>query len=132
MIIKYHSERDNQLWYEFFIDRGVLPDWVLRRILRFKLQLYSRMVSGMKTLDLDKTRERFLSECKSSFIAIDTELANSQHYELPTMFYEKILGKNMKYSGSIWGRNGANLDDADNSTLDIYICLLYTSPSPRD
>ena len=75
----------------------------------------------METLDLDKTRESFLSECKSSFIAIDTELANSQHYELPTMFYEKILGNNMKYSGSIWGRNGANLDDADYSTLDIYI-----------
>jgi len=79
------------------------------------------MVSRIETLDLDKIRERFLSECKSSFIAIDTELANSQHYELPTMFYEKILGKNMKYSGSIWGRKGANLDDADYSTLDIYI-----------
>ncbi len=30
-------------------------------------------------------------------IAVNTESANSQHYEVPTEFYQLVLGKRLKY-----------------------------------
>ena len=45
----------------------------------------------MENSEINKIRQQFLFECGSSTVAMETELANSQHYELPTMFYENIL-----------------------------------------
>lgn len=30
-------------------------------------------------------------------IAVETEKAKAQHYELPTTFFKLVLGKNLKY-----------------------------------
>ena len=34
-----------------------------------------------------------------------------------------------KYKGEPWARTGVNVD---NEFTPVYVCLLYTSPSPRD
>lgn len=79
------------------------------------------MVSGMENSEINKIRQQFLFECGSSTVAMETESANSQHYELPTMFYENILGRKMKYSGSAWDSNEMDIDDADDQTLNNYM-----------
>ena len=47
--------------------------------------------------------------------------ANVQHYEVPVIFFEHVLGRTMKYSGSYWQREGDDIEVADNETLDNYI-----------
>ncbi len=39
---------------------------------------------------------------KNSEIAIETDKANEQHYELPTAFFQAVLGKRLKYSASLF------------------------------
>ena len=84
------------MWYEIFINKKILPDWVIRKILRAKLQNYANAISSMSPSELDGKRKEFVEKCLSSDVAIHTDVANSQHYELPILFYENILSKEMK------------------------------------
>ena len=45
-----------------------------------------------------------MEELKASPIAVNTDDANEQHYEVPARFYEVVLGKYSKYSSeySLW------------------------------
>jgi cyclopropane-fatty-acyl-phospholipid synthase len=40
-------------------------------------------------------------------------LANRQHYEVPAVFFEVVLGRNLKYSSALWDPGTASLDDAE-------------------
>ena len=56
----------------------------------------------------------------NSPVAIETDLANDQHYCLPTDFFELVLGKNLKYSCCHWDE-ASNLDEAEDEMLEITI-----------
>lgn len=53
-------------------------------------------------------------------IAIKTEDAKSQHYELPTSFFKLVLGKHLKYSCCLFSDNSNNLEDAEKAMLELY------------
>ena len=63
---------------------------------------------------------RLLSELRSSRIALDTDLANVQHYEVPAAFYRLVLGSHLKYSGCYWEKGALDLDDAEHDMLELY------------
>ena len=109
------------MWYEIFINKKILPDWVIRKILRAKLQNYANVVSSMSPSELDDKRKEFVEKCLSSDVALHTDVANSQHYELPILFYEYILSKEMKYSGSFWDSEDSEIDEVDTNTLQTYM-----------
>ncbi len=52
---------------------------------------------------------------KNSEIAIETDKANEQHYELPTAFFQAVLGKRLKYSASLFEHTHTTLDQARRS-----------------
>lgn len=95
-------------------EKGWLPDAVvrmgIRRLLRERLrQLHA--TSGPDTLvEFLKTRE-------SEPIAVLTDRANEQHYELPAAFYQQVLGNNMKYSCCYWQPGENSLDNAERHAL---------------
>jgi cyclopropane-fatty-acyl-phospholipid synthase len=62
---------------------------------------------------------RFLTELKSSPIAVHTDSANRQHYEVPAEFFNLVLGKCMKYSCAHWPEDIRSLDEAEESMLDL-------------
>ncbi len=67
---------------------------------------------------------RYLDELRSSRIAVETDAANEQHYELPAAFFEQVLGANLKYSSCWWdadmtGSLADNLDAAEARMLQI-------------
>ena len=43
-----------------------------------------------------------VNELKTMPIAINTDEANDQHYEVPAKFYDLCLGRNKKYSSGLW------------------------------
>ena len=52
---------------------------------------------------------------------------------LLTRFMEEALRREIEMRGEALARNlAANVEDPLSQRDDLYICLLYTSPSPRD
>ncbi len=64
--------------------------------------------------------QRLLRELKESPLALDTDLANEQHYEVPAEFFRAVLGKHLKYSSCFWERGAAGLDEAEAHMLALY------------
>ncbi|WP_247870127.1 cyclopropane-fatty-acyl-phospholipid synthase family protein [Methylophaga sp. SB9B] len=58
---------------------------------------------------------------RKSPIAIETQAANEQHYEVPAEFYQLALGKNLKYSSCYWDDHTISLDQAEKAMLEVYI-----------
>jgi cyclopropane-fatty-acyl-phospholipid synthase len=65
--------------------------------------------------------QRLVDELRSSRIALDTERANEQHYELPAQFFAAVLGRHLKYSSCYWERGAADLDEAEVDMLELYV-----------
>ena len=64
--------------------------------------------------------QRLVDELRRSRIALDTELANDQHYEVPAEFFRLVLGKHLKYSSGFWDRGAVDLDQAEAQMLALY------------
>jgi cyclopropane-fatty-acyl-phospholipid synthase len=99
------------------IARGLLPDWLIRqgirRLLRSRLREQSRGSPDARA----RARQAFIEELKASPIAINTEAANEQHYELPTAFFQLCLGARLKYSSGLWSEGVRTLDGAEEAML---------------
>jgi cyclopropane-fatty-acyl-phospholipid synthase len=101
------------------IARGLLPDWLMRQGIRSLLRGRLREQSSGGEQAQARAREAFIEELKASPIAIDTDAANQQHYELPTAFYQLCLGKRLKYSSGLWPQGIETLDAAEEAMLKL-------------
>jgi len=99
-------------------EHGLVPDWLvrrgIRRLLRHRLQQESGRC-GSATQDM----RTFAEELRSSPIAIETDSANEQHYEVPAAFYERVLGPRLKYSCGYWPSSETKLAESEDLMLDI-------------
>ncbi len=57
---------------------------------------------------------------RESPIAVATEAANAQHYEVPAAFYQHVLGPHLKYSSGWWGPGVTTLAEAERAMLELY------------
>jgi cyclopropane-fatty-acyl-phospholipid synthase len=64
--------------------------------------------------------QRLVDELRTSRIALDTDTANEQHYELPAEFFQQVLGSHLKYSSGYWDRGATSLDEAEAQMLELY------------
>ncbi|MFW5926953.1 MAG: SAM-dependent methyltransferase [Wenzhouxiangella sp.] len=99
-------------------EKGLVPDWLIRRGIRALLE---RRLSEEHGDDPQAQSERYrslLDDLTGSAIAIETDAANTQHYEVPAAFYEQVLGHRLKYSSALWPAGIDNLDDAETVMLE--------------
>jgi len=108
------------MWYESLAYSGLIPDLLIRSLIRYKLSKYEECVGNLSENSIRKIKDEFINIASQGPIAVETQAANSQHYEFPTTFYSAILGPTLKYSGSLWNSNANNLETADLETLKIY------------
>ena len=101
-------------------DRGILPDQLIRMGIRHLDRQRLKAERRESDDDLKRATEIFVTEMNSSPIAIQTQKANDQHYELPPAFFEKVLGDHLKYSGSYWPEGCNSLSEAESAMLDLY------------
>ncbi|KAL2896905.1 (S)-coclaurine N-methyltransferase [Bienertia sinuspersici] len=102
------------------LEKNLLPDIVIRRLTR--LLLANRLQSSYKystQLQLSDLLH-FVHALAEMPIAIQTDTAKSQHYELPTSFFKLVLGKHLKYSCCYFSDKETNLDDSEKAMLDLY------------
>lgn len=99
------------------LEQDKLPDFAIRNQIR-KL-LAQRIADETKTTQELQQEHlmHLIAELKASPIAINTTAANEQHYEVPTAFFQKVMGKHMKYSSCYWEPNTAALSDAETMAL---------------
>lgn len=98
-----------------------LPDWLIR--LGIKGLLRQRLADE-KAGDPQAASERkneLISALRQSPIAIETEAANEQHYEVPSAFYRYALGPHFKYSGCWWDEHTNTLEAAEAAMLARYV-----------
>ena len=108
------------MWYESLAYSGLIPDILIRALIRYKLDKYEEYVGNLSPNSIRQIKDEFITIASQGPIAIETQAANSQHYEFPTTFYSSILGPTLKYSGSMWNSDANNLETADLETLKIY------------
>ncbi len=101
-------------------ERAMLPDWLIRvgirRLLAERLRMERRRCR-------DEPRgylRQFLQELRNSPIAVATDSANVQHYEVPTRFFELVLGPHLKYSCCHWPLQTTTLAQAEEAMLDLF------------
>lgn len=97
-------------------ERGLVPDWVARRGIRYLLQERLREIGSE---DPETSIGRLMAEMDSSPIALHTDAANDQHYEVPARFFELILGPHLKYSSGYWPDGVSGLWSAEQAMLEL-------------
>lgn len=63
----------------------------------------------------------YMDELRKRPIAIDTEAANAQHYEVGTGVLEACLGPRMKYSCCLYPKGSETLGEAEIAMLKSYM-----------
>ncbi len=96
-----------------WVERGWVPDAItrvgIRQLLKKRLYIEQQRDPG--------AYQKLLAELNNGPLALDTELANDQHYELPAVFFERVLGKHLKYSSGYWPEGITALDEAEAQML---------------
>jgi cyclopropane-fatty-acyl-phospholipid synthase len=64
-------------------------------------------------------RDALVDELRAAPIAIETEAANVQHYEVPAAFFQRVLGPRLKYSGCYWPAGIDTLGEAEEEMLEL-------------
>jgi cyclopropane-fatty-acyl-phospholipid synthase len=101
-------------------ERGILPDAVIRAGIR---RLCAKRLDEERAGGLGVVAVRFqqrIDALKQSAVAIHTDAANGQHYELPARFFELCLGPRLKYSGCFYPTGNETLAQAEEAMLDLY------------
>ena len=99
------------------LENGALPDAAIRAGIR---ALSKKRLEQEGRYDPAFAAERYmqvLQDLKRSAIAIETDKANEQHYEVPTEFFLKSLGKRLKYSACYFPNSDTTLDEAEEISL---------------
>ncbi|MET0556261.1 MAG: cyclopropane-fatty-acyl-phospholipid synthase family protein [Vicinamibacteria bacterium] len=99
------------------LTRGLLPDTIvrfgIRRLLRERLREEDRGSTAAQRAHL----ESYVDALRAAPIAVHTDDANAQHYEVPADFYRLVLGARLKYSSGLWTSDLHDLDTAEECML---------------
>ncbi len=101
------------------LDRGALPDFAIRAGIRHLLKRRLRECGGAADVRQARAMD-WVRTLQKSALAIDTDAANAQHYELPAEFFVHVLGPHLKYSSGLWSEHDATLERAEAAMLRLY------------
>ena len=103
------------------LEKNLLPDCLVRMGIR---RLLARRLADEAALGGDTPPqarlEAFAADLRGLPIAINTDASKEQHYEVPTAFYERVLGPRLKYSCCWFERGDESLAEAEEAMLRIY------------
>ncbi|MFZ4115841.1 MAG: SAM-dependent methyltransferase [Chthoniobacterales bacterium] len=99
------------------LTKNLLPDFLIRFGIRRQLAVHLARFEKRSCEERQALLMKHIESLKQSPIAIATAEANEQHYELPTAFFEHVLGKHKKYSSGYWNEGVKSLDAAEERML---------------
>jgi cyclopropane-fatty-acyl-phospholipid synthase len=101
------------------MENGTLPDALIRFGIR---KLCRERLRDITEADPEKRlakRRAYLRMLRDSPLAVATQEANEQHYEVPAAFFDLVLGSHKKYSSAHFSRKDLTLDQAEAEALEI-------------
>lgn len=105
--------------YTRWLERDLLPDWLIRFGIR---RLLAARLTEERPGGPEAQAERlmqFVEQLRRSPVAVSTDAANAQHYEVPAEFFRHVLGPHMKYSCALWPDGVKQLAEAEAAMLDL-------------
>ena len=99
-------------------ERGYIPDFLIRFGIRALLK--QRLIQNNKARKSNHSDplDKFVKMMDQSPIALNTQDANEQHYEVPSDFFKLSLGPQLKYSCCLY-EQGSDLSKAETDALDV-------------
>lgn len=101
-------------------ERGLLPDSLTRFGMRRLMQQRLEEEGVGDGEDATRRFQELLDQLRASPIAVETQAANSQHYEVPADFFHRHLGPRLKYSCALYPRGDETLAEAEEKMLALY------------
>ncbi|KAI0157520.1 methyltransferase [Xylariaceae sp. FL1272] len=106
---------------DWILDAGYLPHAVIRVGIRRQL---AQRIEDIKSSTLSADMERkmgYIEALRTRPIAVETDTANTQHYEVGTGVLQGMLGPRMKYSACLYPKGGETLAQAEIAMLGTYV-----------
>ena len=107
------------MWYMRALHTGRIPDWLIRTVLRFRLSRTLRQRYRASIEERTAQKQALIQKLRHSPIAIHTDDPNEQHYEVPSDFFELVLGRRLKYSCCYWPEGIVTLNQAEEAMLHL-------------
>ena len=101
------------------VENGHIPDLLTRAGIRLLLLQRLREQAQEGPDQEWQAMMTFVEEMRQSPIALHTQEANEQHYELPPRFFELVLGSHLKYSCCYFPEGVTELEHAEASMLTL-------------
>lgn len=98
-------------------EKKLFPDSFIRIGIRRLCQQRLNQLYATPVEERFNQQKSLYENLKKQEIAVDTQLANQQHYELPSEFFRYVLGPYRKYSSCTWQENCQNLGEAESYSL---------------
>lgn len=96
------------------VERGLVPDGVTRAAI---WRLCAERARVARDPNAQSESAAYLDSLRQEAIALHTDKANEQHYELPAEFFELVLGARRKYSCCYFSSAESTLDEAEVEAL---------------
>lgn len=100
-------------------ERGLVPDVLVRAGIRGLLRQRLRDLAAGGVDAADRRQHDLRNDLWTGPVAVATEAANRQHYEVPPAFFDLVLGPHRKYSSCLYRRGDETLGEAEAAMLDL-------------
>ncbi len=101
-------------------ERGWVPDLLARAGMRRLMAHRLREERAHGSEGTNARSRRMVESLRESPIAIETQAANAQHYEVPAEFFHRHLGPRLKYSCCLYRTGQETLAEAEEAMLEVY------------
>lgn len=102
------------------VHMGLVPDFLIRAGIRLRLRDHLNLLANDSAeLELEQ-KLKIVNKLKTMPIAIATDEANEQHYEVPAKFYDLCLGPRKKYSSGWWPNPDTTFEESEVAMLEKY------------
>ncbi|MDZ4818651.1 MAG: cyclopropane-fatty-acyl-phospholipid synthase family protein [Planctomycetota bacterium] len=101
------------------VERGLVPDLMTRLAIRQLCRKRLQTTQNSLLQSGGESNSELVQQIRTGAIAIATDQANQQHYELPAEFFQTVLGPQHKYSCCYFADDRTTLSEAEIAALEI-------------
>ena len=100
-------------------EKRKMPDVAVRLGIRKLLRDRLRLETEAALTNVEAPLSRFIELMNAGPIAIATDVANEQHYEVPAELFETFMGPHLKYSCGLWPTEHTTLAESEEAMLQL-------------
>ena len=98
-------------------EQGLIPDIMVRAGIRRLLRQRLQDIRHDDCEAMGNAQHAFIQAMAAAPVAVLTQKANEQHYEVPAAFFQHALGPHLKYSSAYWPQGVTDLGVAEAAGL---------------